>query len=168
MTKGVFILNFLYSFLATVVGGGILAFLFFWLREKIFPIPKIAGRWFFEIRTINTAYNPYKGMILRYIAMFRQAGNSIEGTVEKIYENSSTGEREYVGENRTRGVAEGYIEKNYFSKDRLILHVVEDGHGRESTNYYDLEITSSDQMSGGFSSMVANQDGDASWQRNEF
>ncbi len=168
MTKEVFALNFLYSLLATVIGGGILAFLFFWLREKVFPIPKIAGRWFFEIRTINTAYKPYEGMILRYIAMFWQAGNRIQGTVEKIYENSSTGEREYIGKNRTRGVAEGYIEKNYFSKDRLVLHVVEDGHGRESTNIYDLVIDSSEEITGSFSSMVANQDGEARWQRNEF
>ena len=107
-------------------------------------------------------------MVLRYIAMFWQAGNRIEGTVEKIYENSSTGEREYVGKNRTRGVAQGYVEKNYFSKDRFVLHVVEDGHGRESTNFYDLVVDSKDEMTGNFSSMVANQDGEARWQRNKF
>jgi len=168
MTKEVFALNFLYSLLATVIGGGILAFLFFWIREKIFPIPKVTGRWFFEMHTINTVYKPYEDMTLRYIAMLWQAGNRIEGTVEKIYENSSTGEREYVGKNRTRGVVEGYVEKNCFSKDRLVLHVVEDGHGRESTNFYDLVVYSNDEMKGSFSSMVANQNGEACWQRNEF
>lgn len=168
MTKELFLLNFLYSLFATVIGGGILAFLFFWVREKVFPLPQVTGRWFFEMHTVNSAYNPYKGMILRYIAILWREGNRIEGTVEKIYENSSTGEREYEGKNRTRGVVQGYVQKNYFSKDRVVLHVVEDGHGRESTNFYDLIVISDDEMAGSFSSMVANQDGEVKWQRNEF
>lgn len=168
MTKEQFALNFLCSLLATVIGGGVLAFLFFWLREKVFPLPKVTGRWFFEMHTINSAYNPYKGMVLRYMAILWREGNRIEGTVEKIYENSSTGEREYVAKNRTRGVIEGFVQKNYFSKDRVVLHVVENGHGRESTNLYDLTVSSDNEMTGSFSSMVANQDGEVKWQRDKF
>lgn len=168
MTKELFALNFLYSLLATIVGGAVLAFLFFWFREKCFPPPKVTGRWFFEMHTINSAYNPYKGMVLRYMAILWREGNQIKGTVEKIYENSSTGKRNYVGKNRTRGVVEGFVQKNYFSKDRVVLHVVEDGHGRESTNFYNLIIKSENEMEGRFSSMVANQDGEVKWQRNEF
>lgn len=132
--------SFIPSIIATVVGGVTLALLFFWAREKLFPLPNIAGRWYFEMRTINTSYEPYTGMVLRYVAMLWREGNRIQGTAEKIYENSSTGERDYVGENRTRGVVDGYLEKNYFAKDRLYLHVVEDGHGREYTNFYDVII----------------------------
>ncbi len=168
MTKELFALNFFYSLLATIVGGAVLAFLFFWFREKFFPLPKVTGRWFFEMRTINSAYNPYKGMVLRYIAMLWREGNRIKGTVEKIYENSSTGERDFEAKNRTRGVVEGFVQKNYFSKDRVVLHLVEDGHGRESTNFYDLIVKSESEMGGSFSSMVANQDGEVKWQRNEF
>ncbi len=168
MTTALFTLNFLYSFLATVAGGGFLALLYFWLREKFFPLPRVTGRWYFEIRTVNTTHNPYKGMVLRYIAMLWIEGNCIKGTVEKIYENSSTGERSYVGTNRTRGIVDGFVKKNYFSKDRVVLHIVEDGHGRESTNFYDLIVVSNDKMTGNFSSMVANQDGDAMWQRGAF
>ena len=168
MTKEQFALNFLYSLLATIIGGGVLAFLFFWLREKVFPLPKITGRWFFETRTVNSSYKPYKGMILRYVAMLWMEDNRIGGTMEKIYENSSTGERVYEAKNRTRGVIEGFVQKNYFSKDNVVLHVVEDGHGRESTNFYDLTVNSYNHMVGSFSSMVANQDGETRWQRNEF
>jgi hypothetical protein len=168
MNLAMFSLNFLYSFLATVFGGGFLALIFFWLREKFFPAPRVTGRWYFEILTVNTTHNPYKGMKLRYIAMLWSDGRCIRGTVEKIYENSSTGERIYVGKNRTRGVVEGFVEKNYFSWDRVMLHIVEDGHGRESTNFYELIVISNDRMTGKFSSMVANQDGDAEWQRNPF
>jgi hypothetical protein len=157
--------NFIPSIIATVIGGVILALLFFWARERLFPLPDIARRWYFEMRTINTSYEPYNGMVLRYVAMLWREGNRIHGTAEKIYENSSTGERDYVGKNRTRGVVDGYLEKNYFSKDRLYLHVVEDGHGRKSTNFYDLIIISDKEMIGVFNSMVANQDGKVTWQR---
>lgn len=160
--------SFLSDLLATLLGGVILAILFFWFREKIFPLPEVTGRWYFEMHTTNTAYDPYKDMVLRYIAMLWCEGHRIEGTAEKIYENSSTGEREYVGKHRTRSRVEGYIEKNYLGKDRLFLHLVEDGHGRESTNFFELEVGAKGTMSGSFSSMVANQDGAVVWQRKQF
>ena len=100
--------------------------------------------------------------------MIWREGNNIKGSAEKIYENSSTGEREFVGKNRTRATLEGYIEKNYFGKDRIFLHSVENGHGRESTNFYDLLITSNSNMIGAFSSMVANQDGTVTCKRESF
>lgn len=160
--------SFLSDILATLAGGVLLAILFFWSRERVFPLPKVTGRWYFQVRTQETAYRPYDDMILRYVAMLWREGNRIEGTVEKIYEISSTGEREYVGKDRTRGKIEGHVEKNYFGKDRVFLHVVEDGHGRESTNFYELVAESSDRLSGDFTSMVADQKGVALWQRNEF
>lgn len=160
--------TFISNVLATIVGGIFLAFIFFWTKEKWFPLPDINGKWHFRIETIKTAYRPYDGMILGYVALLWREGTRIEGTVEKIYENSTTGEREYVGNDRTRGKVQGYIEKNYFKPDRIYLHVIEDGHGRESTNYYDLLITTDGKMDGIFHSMVANQDGKAFWQREQF
>lgn len=160
--------SFLSDLLATFAGGVLLAILFFWSREKVFPLPRITGRWYFRMKTHESSYRPYDDMILRYVAMLWREGNRIEGTVEKVYENSSTGMREYVGKDRTRGRVEGYVEKNYFGKDRVILHVVEDGHGRESTNLYELVAESSERLSGEFTSMVADQRGEVLWQRNEF
>lgn len=160
--------SFLSDLLATLAGGALLATLFFWSREKVFPLPKITGHWYFQMTTRQSAYRPYDDMILRYVAMLWREGYRVEGTVEKVYEISSTGEREYVGKDRTRGTVEGYVEKNYFGKDRVFLHVVEDGHGRESTNFYELVAESSERLSGEFASMVADQKGEALWQRNEF
>jgi hypothetical protein len=154
--------------IASIIAGAILALLFFWMREKYFALPDIAGRWYFEMHTINTLYLPYKGMVLRYVAILYCEGNRVQGTVEKIYEDSSTGKREYIGNNRTRGIVEGYLEKKYFSKDRIFLHVVEEGHGRESTNYHDVTIKTNENMDGKFISMVAGQDGNVIWQREEF
>lgn len=154
--------------LATLIGGVILAFLFFWFREKVFPLPRITGRWYFEMHTVSTSYKPYENMVLRYVAILWREGSRVEGTVEKLYENSSTGEREYIGPHRTRGKVDGYVEKKYFGKDRLYLHVIEDGHGRESTHFYEVVADSDTVMDGTFSSMVANQSGRVRWQRSQF
>ena len=160
--------SFWADIIATLIGGIGLTFLFFVAREKLFPLPGITGRWYMEMVTVNTAYNPYRDMTLRYVIMIWREGNSLKGSAEKIYENSSTGEREFVGENRTRAILEGYIEKNYLGKDRVYLHAVENGHGRESTNFYDLLVRSESEMIGAFNSMVANQDGTVTCQREPF
>lgn len=154
--------------IATVVGGIALTLLFFLAKEKWFPLPPLTGRWYLEQLTQNTAYAPYAGMILRYVVMLWREGNRVEGTAEKIYEKSSTGERAFVGTNRTRATISGYVEKKYLGQDKIYVHVVEDGHGRESTHHYDLVMTGADTMSGTFASMVADQDGLVKWQREPF
>jgi hypothetical protein len=160
--------SFLSDILATIIGGIFLTLIFFLVKEKVFPLPDITGRWYLEVTTINTAYNPYKDMVLRYVVIIWREGNSIKGTAEKIYERSSTGERNFDGINRTRSYVEGYIEKIYLGRDRVFLHSIEDGHGRESTNFYDLLVTSDSFLHGVFNSMVANQDGTAIAQRAPF
>lgn len=160
--------SFWADLLATVVGGVILAVLFFLAKERLFPLPKLTGRWYLEQTTQTTAYTPYAGMILRYVMMLWRDGNRVEGTAEKIYEKSSTGERTFSGENRTRATVTGYVEKKYFGKDRIYLHVVEDGHGRESTTFYEITASCADTFHGNFASMVADQSGTVKWQCKPF
>lgn len=160
--------NFWTDIITTLVGGCALTLLFFLAREKLFPIPDVTGKWYLEMTTLNTAYNPYQDMVLRYVLMIWREGNIIKGSAEKIYEYSSTGEREYVGENRTRANIEGYIEKNYLGRDRIYIHAIEKGHGRESTNIYDFLLDPNGKMVGNFHSMVANQKGVAICQRESF
>lgn len=160
--------EFITNVAATIIGGVALSILFFWVKEKLFPLPKVTGRWHFEQITKETAYNPYKNMILRYVAILCREGNKIEGTAEKIYENSSTGERTYAGSDRTRAVITGYIEKNYLGKDYIFLHVVEKGHARESSYYCELTNLNSNEMVGTFGSMVADSSGIVKWKREPF
>lgn len=160
--------SFWVDVIATLIGGICLTLLFFVAREKLFPVPEITGRWYIEMVTVNTAYNPFKGMVLRYVVMIWREGNVLKGSAEKIYEDSSTGERDFVGKNRTRATIEGYIEKKYLGKDKIYLHSIENGHGRESTNFYDLLVKSESEMIGAFNSMVANQDGTVMCQREPF
>lgn len=160
--------SFWADLIATVVGGVILAILFFLAKEKLFPPPKLTGRWYLEQTTMTTAYKPYAGMVLRYVVMLWREGNRIEGTAEKIYENSSTGKRTFTGENRTRATVTGFVEKRYLSRDRIYLHVVEDGHGRESTTFYEITANCVEPFTGNFSSMVADQAGTVKWQCKSF
>jgi hypothetical protein len=160
--------SFWADLLATVTGGIILAVLFFLAKEILFPLPKLTGRWYLEQTTQTTAYTPYAGMILRYVVMLWREGSRVEGTAEKIYENSSTGERTFSGESRTRATVTGYVEKKYFGKDRIYLHVVEDGHGRESTTFYEITADRACTFHGHFSSMVADQNGTVKWQCKPF
>ncbi|MFT5702123.1 MAG: hypothetical protein ACI8ZB_005031 [Desulforhopalus sp.] len=154
---------------ATVVGGIILTILFFLFREKCFALPQLNGKWHFMVETKNSDYNPYKGMCLEYVVMLWLEDNKIHGTYEKVYENSSTGEREYTGSKRTRGTIEGSIEKKYLSKDIVNLHLIEEGKQRTSTTSQSLVCeTLQKQLVGTFHSTVANQSGIVKWQRNQF
>lgn len=151
---------------ATIVGGSILAFLFFLLRERIFKFVDLDGSWVYEQKTITTAYNPYKGMTVRYIALLARDGNRLHGSAEKVCDITSDGkEREYVGEHRSLAVISGYIEKRYFSKDRISIHFTEEGERRSSSTFHVLECINLDQLEGRFTSTIANQIGTAKWSR---
>ena len=162
------LVDFLSNVASTVVGGAILAVSFFLAREKLFSMPILTGQWHFQMRTERTAYNPYKDMVLRYVALLWTEGPNIGGTVEKVYEISSTGKRPYTGTDRTRGTVSGYVEKRYFSKDLVHLHIVEDGHGRESTHFHELHVEKGDGMTGRIFTMVADSEGEVLWQRTSF
>jgi hypothetical protein len=163
--------------LATIIGGVILALIFFAVKERLMPVPKIMGRWYLQQNTINSAYNPFKGMTLRYVVMLFREGNRLEGTAEKYYEKSSNGQRAFVGKNRTRAVVTGHVEKNVFARDRVFIHMTENGHGRESTYFYEFAVRrvwrrlrpiSVLVLQGTFFSMVADQDGTAECRREQY
>ncbi|MCL1077106.1 hypothetical protein D5R81_07690 [Parashewanella spongiae] len=166
------------SFWSAIAAGFSLTLLFFLIREKVYGKTDISGKWHFNMTTEKTAYNPYKNMELRYIAILWLEGNEIHGTVEKVHEFSSTTNeagRSYVGENRSRGVVTGVYEKKYFGKDKIHIHISEQGKGRESTNFFTLRFSKcinfrveEIKLSGTFSSFVADQEGSSSWQRKCF
>ncbi|KFZ38145.1 hypothetical protein HR45_06475 [Shewanella mangrovi] len=152
---------------STIFGGIVLAIFFFWVREKWFGVADVTGKWHFNMITQKTVYNPYKDMELHYVGVIWREGNQLHGSVEKVYEKSSTGERPYIGEHRSRGKLTGTYEKNYFSKDRVHIHVSEQGKGRESTNYFTLTVNKR-RLRGNFCSFVADQEGVSRWQREPF
>lgn len=160
--------SLLSDIIATVIGGIFITFLFFLIREKIFPHPKISGKWHFRQETLESSYNPYVDMALEYIVIICSNGLTIEGSAEKIYEKTSSGNREYTGKSRTRSKISGSIERNYFSKDKIFLHIIENSNSRESSHFYELTIKNKNEMHGSFQSMIASQSGTIKCQRNPF
>ncbi|MHA3090971.1 hypothetical protein [Acinetobacter brisouii] len=162
--------------LEAILAAIFIALLFFWVREKVFGIPDLSGKWYLKSKTETTAYRPYEKMELQHNLFIRLEGNNIRGASEKIYEDSSYGKRnthirhilQYTGKHRARASIEGSIQKNIFGPDILILHATEYGEKRQSTIYCRFEIKKkylffSDRMAekfeGDFYSMVADQKG---------
>ena len=112
----------------SVLSGVVLAILFFASKEIWAPLPSVAGRWTVEMHTTKTDYRPYQDMIVKYVAILWREGANIKGTIEKVAEIIATDTTTYVGDQRTRGEIEGHIHKLYLSKDRLALHIIEEGN----------------------------------------
>ena len=158
--------SFIPDILSTLIGGGLLTLLFFILREKVYKTIDLDGTWTYDQKTLMSAYNPYKGLTVRFLILLSCHGNTIYGSAEKIYERTEDGkEREYIGKNRILAKINGHIEKRYLSKDRICLHITEFGEVRESTSFQILESLDQNTLSGRFSSTIANQQGSVQWKR---
>lgn len=160
------------SILGNVLGGIILAVLFFILKEKVFHTGSLRGRWYIKLTTTESSYNPYKQMILHHVLFLNFIDSQITGTSEKIYEDSSIGKKRdhiihYQGVHRTRTQLDGSIEKNYLGSHIISLHAVESGEKRTSTVFYTINVRRRfwcfgeyKFSDGQFYSMIADQKGE--------
>lgn len=109
--------SFVSDILATVIGGGLLALIFFILRERVYKTIDLDGSWTYDQKTEISAYNPYKDMTVRFLILLSRDGNTIYGSAEKIYDKTADGkERTYQGKYRTIAKINGHIEKRYLCK----------------------------------------------------
>jgi len=158
--------SFFSDVVVAIVGGSILTILFFLVREKIFGFVDMNGSWVYEQKTETSDYVPYKEITLTYLVLLGQNGNQIYGSAEKVREMPADGmEKNYVGKDRTNAEISGHIEKKYFSKDVVSIHIKENGKVRVSSTFHILKFKSKDQLQGRFSSTIANQLGSAKWSR---
>jgi hypothetical protein len=158
--------SFLPDILAAVIGGALLVFFLYIIREKIFKTISFDGSWVYEQMTQVSSYNPYIGMNLGYIGLVARDGYKLYGSAEKIFEITSAGvKREYNGKNRTQVVISGHVEKQYFSKDKYVIHISEQGEIRDSTTIHTLYRLDENTLVGKFSSTIANQLGTVKWTR---
>jgi hypothetical protein len=151
--------------LATVIGGLLLALIFFLLSDFIFRLPALSGPWSFESETRSTTYNPYKGLKLTYLVLVWQEGHAIYGSGEKVRENVDGAIRTYTGAQRSSIEIRGYLTKRYFGKSEVVLHFHEDGEKRHSSTMQALKILDSTTMEGTYVSTVANSSGAVRWLR---
>ena len=66
-------------------------------------------------------------MHLKYEAMIWQAGSAVNGSTEKVFEHNSVEAFEFDNVKRTHGKLEGYIDRFYLRRNRVILHLTEQG-----------------------------------------
>jgi len=147
----------------SLISGLLLALFFFFLKEKVFRMPKIDGHWEFETKTLVSSYNPFLEMRLTYSVLLWKEGSKVFGTAEKIYEISEAKVGSFIGKDRVNATINGNIQKNIFSKDTLTLHIDESGKGRNSSTIHILIVESSETMRGRFISTIANQTGIVGW-----
>ena len=149
------------AIIETIIGGCVLTLIIFLIKEILCPLPYLYGHWIFEITYKKTKYNPYKGMKLKYKILINQKNKELLGTGEKIEEKLKNGKiQEYTGKNRVRIKLNGYIHKNYFSKDIINLHIEEHGTERVSSTVYKVAYTKKKKkLSGCFTSTIADSSG---------
>jgi len=151
--------------LATVIGGLVLAFLFFVSREWIFPYPQFCGAWTSELTTHSSSYRPYDNMKVTYIVLLAQEGAHLSGTGEKVEDQTAEGTHRYVGRHRVRIEISGYVTKRYLGTDEVTFHVTEFGKQRTSSTVHMLKPKSHDRLSGRFISTIADSTGEVHWVR---
>ena len=76
--------SFISNVISTVIGGILLALIFFFLREKMFAFAELDGSWVFDQTTESSEYNPYVGMTVRFLVLLGRDGNRIYGSAEKV------------------------------------------------------------------------------------
>lgn len=155
--------------ISSLLSGIIGVIIIFFYKEKFSPITDVSGVWYIKTTTLETAYNPYKNIILIYKMVILQQGAILEGTIEKIYECRAEGESlNYIAEKRIRSKFKGYIEKNYFGADKISVHIVENGYKRESTAFQKVISNCNNVLEGEFESTAGDSKGICIWQRTSF
>jgi hypothetical protein len=150
-----------------LLSGAALAALFFLFREWWHPLPSITGRWYLETHTTSSTYSQFADLRLKYEAMIWQAGPAVSGSMEKIFEHNSKEAFQFDNAKRTHATVEGYIDRFYLRKNRIILHLIEEGRVRDSSCIFVL-VLKKGELVGTFHSTAADSSGTAVWsqQRN--
>lgn len=159
--------------LETIIAALSISIILFIYKEWVFPLPNLNGEWEFEEITNETKYKPYNNIKIRYKAIIWNQTDNIFGTAEKISEETHDGKkREYNGAHRSRVEIRGSIQKNYLSRNRLHLHLLQKGQERESTTFHELIIYkkfelfyNTPTMAGDFFTTAADCRGNVSWKK---
>jgi len=118
------------------------ALILFSIKEFLNPARSINGDFFIYSKTIQTAYNPFMGLLVERKIIIYSDGKSIKGSSEKTREKKLEEESyEYKPQARVRGVLDGFVERRYIRSSKLHLHLVEDNKlSRESTSYITIDL----------------------------
>ncbi|WP_145577979.1 hypothetical protein [Yersinia mollaretii] len=128
----------------SVLTAIIVAIILFFIKEFVRSPPKLSGVFYLKSTTIESSYNPFKGMVLYHTLIIFSDGVIIEGTSEKTAEKDiNKGDWLFVGKNRPRGKVTGRIERRYLRSHKINIHIEENGNLRVSSHYISLKRNNS-------------------------
>ena len=157
--------DFFTRVLSTIAMSVVVGFVYFVASDFIFPITDLNGSWIVETTTVETEYSKFQGMKLTFIALVQQEGNRLKGTGEKIAEEVNGIKQSYTGAQRVNIDFSGFVEKRYFSGDKIVLHMKERGQIRECSTIYTLSAEESDYLVGSFQTTSAMSSGTVLWRK---
>lgn len=152
--------DLLVNILSNIIGGVIVIFLAFYINEIKFKVD-ISGVWVVRTLHINSNLNRYKNMELDYHLNLIQNSLEIKGSGEKISQKMvfQNIHYEYPRNERVLSKIYGSIEKNYISKSKVNLMIIEKGKFRESRTVFSLVLIEDDYLVGSFYSTAADSQG---------
>ena len=161
-----FIKELIQGVTSTVVGGIILALIFFILSDVLFAPHDLNGKWIVEVTIKDTKHNNFKNLRLKFVVMLEQNGENLFGIAEKDSEINAEGERkDFTGKSRILSTVKGHIDKRYFLSDNATAQFAEKGLIRDSTVIQSLVIHNAKKMTGKFYSTVPDSSGVVEWNK---
>lgn len=157
--------GFYAGLVATIVGGLILGGVFLLLKDIVFGLPQVSGHWLLSVTTAETSYRPFEGMKLFFLVLLWQEGPRLHGTGEKVFEDANGRTHNYIGEKRTLIRVNGYITKRYFRRDRIVMHIEEQGRKRQSSSVHMLIARSARVLKGEGVATAADQSLLVAWNK---
>lgn len=143
----------------------LIAILFSLWNDYIYKKDQLTGYWSVESRVIKTSYKKYQGLKTNYDFIIGQIGNALNGTGEKISEDSVNGIVEYDADKRPYLEFTGTLTYRVFSKNKVDIVYKEYGRQRSSSTIMNLIVESNEKMTGTFISTIASSNGEVTFTR---
>ncbi len=151
---------------ATVIGGLLIALIFFIWNDFFFQSKNLTGAWQFTYTVNDTSYAKYKGMKLIYHVNLMQTGNMVFGAGEKIKEITlQNGEYSYEPKNRVTIELTGEVDYRFLGRDHVNLYYKEKGKKRDSSTLQKMKLVNYKKIKGVFFTTAANCSGSVVWEK---
>lgn len=139
-------------------------------NDFILPPPDLNGGWKYTELTEPgaTTNSSFYGLQATYKVLLIQDGLNVSGTGEKVSDKLPGKEAyEFTPDQKKKlGIeVSGYIERKFFSRDVLVLHINNQGAKRLTSTLHQVKHFSETTMSGCFKTTAASASGPARWER---
>ncbi|MFT6915496.1 MAG: hypothetical protein ACJAWL_001805 [Motiliproteus sp.] len=147
------------NIIGSLLSAILITLLFSLWNDYVYKKDQLTGYWEVEYETLESSYIKYQGLKMYYELILGQKGSLLQGTGEKVSEDSSNGIIEYDADKRAHIEFEGFLTYRFFSKNTVDITYKENGRKRPSSTILNLVVESNDKMSGTFISSIASSKG---------